>query len=325
VATSTGLFRADESGCTTAALVGRDVLVVTAAGGNVVAATRDLLFRSRSAAAGGTMDFAVLAGLTARPRAIGVAGNGTVFVAGDDGILALGAEGAPAVIVGRPADAIAVCGDSVVALTDDGVYASSARAADAVWVRAADRPPARVLACGPEASGFLAGGVGLWTSTDGRSWSEQAAFLGRSVSAIASVGGRTWVVADDELTLACDVATEPRWSPFAPTAVLAPPLRSLGAGYLAGLPWPTVTIAFELEEKKVWGASVEAGWSAFLLLSFPLDRVARHGLGGQSALAAELALRDAELARSEASDRRSSDPELIERARSSSAERQALR
>ena len=76
IATSSGVFRGDETGCLPAGLDGRDLLLVAAAGGAVVAATDDLLFKrwpevDRASDEGKDDDsatFTVVAGLNERPR-----------------------------------------------------------------------------------------------------------------------------------------------------------------------------------------------------------------------------------------------------------------
>ncbi len=133
IATSSGVFRGNENGCLPAGLDGRDLLLVAAADGAVVAATDDLLFKrapqvdndndqdsNESAANGAT--FTVVAGLTERPRALALGADGAAIVADDDGVLVIGGDETMERIIDRPTDAVAVCGGVSLALADDGVY-----------------------------------------------------------------------------------------------------------------------------------------------------------------------------------------------------------
>lgn len=301
IATSSGVFRGDENGCRPAGLDGRDLLLVAAAGDTVVAATEDLLFRESSANAAGegpggdddTATFTVAAGLAARPRALAVWPDGTPVVADDDGIQLFPGDGTAARILDRPADALVICGDSALALANDGVYRWTAGAEP---VRTADRPPVRTLACGP-APGvrFVATGLGVWTSSDGAAWTERAETLGRSVTGAATEGGQTWLALEDGLIALDLTASEASGPPPSQRAAIEPlgfaPLsnRRLAA---PTLPWPSVTAMVGAER-----TTDRRVWEVMLLLTFPLGRGPRRVDG--TPVAAERARRDQALAREE--------------------------
>src|SRR5207248_9663465 len=144
LATSSGVFRAGETGCRSAGLGGRDLLLVAAAPGAVRVATEELLFRRASDDASGAGEedgaFTVLAGLAERPRALAIDAAGATLVADDDGVEVVGGDGAVERILDHPTDALAVCGGEAVALADDGVYRWVPGGAP---VRTGDRPPIR--------------------------------------------------------------------------------------------------------------------------------------------------------------------------------------
>jgi hypothetical protein len=306
VATSSGVFRGDESGCAPAGLAGRDLLAVAAANGIVLAASEDLLFRREapeveerddgSAAEDAGATFTVAAGLTSRPRALAVGADGQAIVADDDGVSIIGRDDTATRVLDRAADAIAVCGGVAAVLSSDGVYAW--RPGDAV-ARLGDRPPARFLTCGPTADArWIATGLGVWTSADGATWTERPEMLGRSVAGAAWTGDRLWLAVDGGL-VALDAGGEPRggwpagarprtgdlsggWSAL-PTRRLKPPL----------IPWPWVTAMLGSERTPDRHA-----WSVMVLLTFPLGRLGSHHLD-PTALANELVRRDVALAAEE--------------------------
>ncbi|HVV52063.1 MAG TPA: hypothetical protein VHO06_20515, partial [Polyangia bacterium] len=321
IATSSGVFRGDEGGCRPAGLDGRDLLAVAVAGTTVVAATEDLLFRRSGDPDGGGGDFTVAAGLTGRPRALALWGDGTALVADDDGIQVLGG-GTAERILARPADALVVCGDTALALADDGVYRWTAGGAP---IRTADRPPVRALACGPAPGArFVATGLGVWTSPDGTAWGERRETLGRSVAGAATVGARTWLAADGGLA-ALDLTTTDedgaaRADGVAPTAGFAP--LSIGRLDASALPWPWVTTLFGAER-----TTDKRAWEVMLLLTFPLGRGPRRL--DPTTVAAERARRDQALAREQidlaAGASADGDGESEARLESVLQEREALR
>jgi hypothetical protein len=301
IATSAGLFRGDENGCLPAGLDGRDLLLVAAAGGALVAATDTLLFRRApnldGDGGGGDGDgdgatFTAVSGLTERPRALALAADGAALVADDGGILMIGGDGTTARILDRPTDAVAVCGDVAIALSDDGVYRWTAGTAPA---RTSDRPPIRAIACGPPGpERWIGSGLGIWTSPDGTTWTERTEGLGRRVTGAATVGRRVWLAIDDEL-VAFDPtrgeqevrrsalsATPDGFAPV-PTRHLLPPT----------LPWPEITALFGLGRRPD-----RRSWQVMMLLTFPLGRAAGRHVD-PTALAAESARRDQALAREE--------------------------
>ncbi len=337
IATSSGIFRGDENGCLPAGLDGRDLLLAAAAGGALVAATDNLLFRRAPEVdqiSDGDDDatFTVMAGLTERPRALALGADGAAIVADDDGVLVIGGDGTTARILDRPTDALAVCGGVAIALADDGVYRWTPGAPP---VRTSDRPPVRGIACGPPGEArWIATGLGVWTSPDGATWSERTETLGRRVAAAATIGERVWLAIDSGM-VAFDPTDEAhqrhRPSPgrsmvqteaaggFAPI-----PTRHLVA---PTLPWPEVTALFGLAR-----TPDRRTWQVMMLLTFPLGRTGgRHA--NPTAVAAESARRDQALARdqidlaaeADPNDEEVDDGEREARLESVRQEREALR
>jgi hypothetical protein len=143
----------------------------------------------------------------------------------------------------QPVSAVAVCDGRAVALASDGAYGWRG---DDLPARLADRPPARRLACGPDAATrFVATGVGVWTSPDGAAWSEREETLGRSIASAAATD-RLWVAIGGDL-VALDQIEAPIDPP--PTATRGAPL--LPALAAPALPWPRVTIAFGAELRAI--------------------------------------------------------------------------
>jgi hypothetical protein len=297
IATSSGVFRGDETGCRPAGLDRRDALLVAAAGGAVMVATEDLLFRRAidDTSTGEEDDsFTVTAGLAERPRALAIDAAGAALVADDEGVQVVGGDGAVERILDRPTDALAVCGGEAVALADDGVYR---------WlpgsppVRTGDRPPIRALGCGPSPEvRWVATGLGVWTSADAAIWAERSETLGRRVAGAATLGDRTWLALDDQLSVLDLTARTERdrlgAPPGGPVTRAGPaPIsnRHLGA---PALPWPWVTALFGAEQR----TPARRGWEVMLLVTFPLGRI-RNGQANAAALAAERIRRDEALAR----------------------------
>ena len=304
IATSSGVFRGDENGCFPAGLDGRDLLLVAAAGGAVVAATDDLLFKRSPEVNPVTNDsndsnddsatFTIVAGLTARPRALALGADGAAIVADDDGVLVIGGDGTTARILDRPTEAVTVCGGVALALADDGVYRWTPGTPP---VLTSDRPPVRGIACGPPGEArWIATGLGVWTSPDGATWTERTETLGRRVAGAAILGERIWLAIESGL-IAFDPTAEQharrstgRSIVRAETAAgVAPlPTRHLVA---PTLPWPEVTALFGTAR-----TPDRRSWQVMMLLTFPLGRAAgRHG--DPTVVAAESARRDQALAR----------------------------
>jgi hypothetical protein len=306
VATSSGVFRGDASGCAPAGLAGRDLMAVAATNRVVLAASEDLLFR-REAPEGEESDdgpggedagatFTVAAGLTSRPRALAVGADGEAIVADDDGVSIIGRDDTATRILDRATDAIAVCGGVAAVLSSDGVYAWRPGTAVA---RLGDRPPARFLACGPTADArWIATGLGVWTSADGATWTERPEMLGRSVAGAAWAGDRLWLAVDGGL-VALDSGGGPRegWSAGTPPKIgelsggqSALPTRRLQASLI---PWPWVTAMLGSER-----TPDRRAWSVMVLLTFPLGHFGSHHLD-PTALASEMVRRDGALAAEE--------------------------
>jgi hypothetical protein len=311
IATSDGLYRASADGCSRAALAGRDLVAAAVGAGVVAVASDSLLWRFDVSTSMAT----VAGGLPLRPRALAVAEGGRILIADDDGVLEARPGAEPVRLLDRTADALAFCGGTLLVLADDGVYADRG----GTLGRVGDRPPARALTCGaPAGPLFLASGVGLWSTSDGASWSEHPGALGRSVSAAAVSGERIWMAADGQLVTLDDEAPAPT-EPISlggsagalfPRARLVPPAFS----------WPLLTFVLAAEQTQT-----RVGWTAVVLLTFPLGR--RRGAGpGPTDLAAELVRRDAALAATElALASRASDDESVARAQALEQERIALR
>jgi hypothetical protein len=306
IATSSGAFRGDDTGCRPAGLDGRDLLLVAASSGGVVMATEELLFRrvdhdddsdSAANAAGAFGDsFTVSAGLAEPPRALALDAAGAALVADDDGVLQIGADGTVARILDRPTDALAVCGGQAVALADDGVYRWSPGATP---VRTGDRPPIRGLGCGPTPEvRWIATGLGVFTSADAATWTERTETLGRRVAGAATVGERTWLAIDDRLfPLDLTSAGEAGRAGRLPEALAAgagmPPISNRRL-VTPTLPWPWVTALFAAERR----TPDRRGWEVMLLLTFPLGRAGSRQ-GDPTALGAERIRRDEALVREE--------------------------
>ena len=346
IATSSGVFRGDENGCLPAGLDGRDLLLVAAAGGAMVAATDNLLFmraatvdevsngndNGRDGDSDDDASFTVIAGLTERPRALALGADGAAIVADDDGVLVIGGDGATGRILERPTDAVAVCGGVALALADDGVYRWTPGAAP---VRTSDRPPVRGMACGPTGEArWIGTGLGVWTSPDGAAWTERTETLGRRVAGAATIGDHVWLAIDSAL-VAFDPTDEEhgrdrrsagrsRGPADAAAGFVAIPTRHLVA---PTLPWPEVTALFGFAR-----TPDRRSWQVMMLLTFPLGRVpGRHA--DPMTVAAESARRDQVLAREQidlGAEGRTSDDEVDDGERearldSVRQEREALR
>jgi hypothetical protein len=311
IATSSGVFRGDENGCLPAGLDGRDLLLVAAEAGALVAATDNLLFMrpaeidqidpldndgKESVSSDGEGTFTVIAGLAERPRALALGADGAAIVADDDGVLVIGGDGTTTRIVDHPTDALAVCGGVAIALADDGVYRWTP---GTLPVRTSDRPPVRGIACGPAGEArWIATGLGVWTSPDAATWTERAETLGRRVAGAATVGDRTWLAIDSGLVVFNPTTKEHALAHRSPGRAIVP--AGAGAGFAAipthhlvppALPWPEVTALFGLAR-----TPDRRSWQVMMLLTFPLGRVAgRHA--DPTAVAAESARRDQALAR----------------------------
>lgn len=356
IGTSSGIFRGDETGCAPAGLGGRDLLLVAAAEGVVLAASEDLLFRRAAETEDGGADgngddaetgatngadadagatfgedadtgatFTVAAGLATPPRALAVDVDGEAIVADDDGVLIVGPDHTAIRIFDRATDAVAVCGGIAAALSSDGVYTWSPGVPP---VRVGDRPPARTLACGRTAGErWIATGIGVWTSDDGATWVERTEMLGRSVAGAAALNDRLWLAVDDRLVALDASATADERSIGAALPGVGSPsdagLATLPTRRLIAptVPWPWVTAMLGTER-----TPVRHTWSVMVLLTFPLGRVG--GLRGDSTpLASALVQRDRALA-AEQTDLRAAPPgddEVDARLAALQQEREALR
>jgi hypothetical protein len=280
IATSIGLFRGDREGCAAAALAGRDLGLVAVSGDVVVAAGDRLLWRIDL----GSRTTTRVTGLTGRPRALGIAPGGWILLADDDGILEVGPGGEATRWLDRPADALAICDGTAVAVTTEGLYA---------WtpgnppIRRGPRPPVRRIACGRHADArFVAAGSGVWTSGDGITWTAQRDWMGRDVRAAAATADAVWVLADDRV-LRVDSGDGVRENP-ASGAVLAP--IDTRRWVAPRFPWPEVALLFAAQQ-----TPQRFGWAVELVVAFPLGRRGLHR-ADQRPLAVELVRRDGALA-----------------------------
>jgi len=315
IATSSGIFRGNEDGCLPAGLDGRDLLLVAASAGAVVAATDDLLFRrapefdrvsndsvvndGKESDSNGadSATFTVVAGLTERPRALALDADGGAIVGDDDGVLVIGSHETTARILERPTDAVAVCGGVAIALADDGVYRWTPGTPP---IRTSDRPPVRGIACGPPGEArWIATGLGVWTSPDGAIWTERDDTLGRKVAGAATVGERIWLAIESGLVLFDPMAGGQASARLSPRPLLRP-AETAAAGFAPlsrprhaapTLPWPEVTALFGLAR-----TPDRRSWQVMMMLTFPLGRAAGRHVD-PTAVAAESVRRDEALAR----------------------------
>ena len=314
IATSAGIYRGRGGACRRFALAGRDAVAIAAGNGGVAAATEDLLWRSDD---GGGLR--VVAGLTARPRALAIIDAEHTLVASADEVVEIGPFGVAWSVLDRGSDALAVCGGIALALTGDGVWTWRG---DAPPARAGDRPPVRTVTCG-DAVGprFIGAGGGLYTSADGASWREEGAPADRLVGDAAPLAGRIWVAVGDRI-MPLDEVRAP--SPdFPPVQHSLPPLPPLATGRFGGppFPWPHLTLVF-VEQRTPF----RDGWSVVVLLGFRFGRAVVAG-PDRGQLAAELVRRDAALADEEQrlSIPTEDDPSRTARLRAIRQEREALR
>jgi hypothetical protein len=290
IATSDGLFRGGSGGCRRVALAGHDLVAVATDGTTVAAASRELLFRGEVGPIG-MVAFGPPMALTDAPRALAVDRQSGVLIAGDGGLLRLGAGGEVARLLDRPTEALAACGSAVLALTDDAVVLwDGLRAA-----RVAPRPPVKVVACGADPQpGWIAGGVGVWTSTDATVWTEHPAALGLDIQGVACLAGTLWVAGEDGLA-----PLQPRpWANGRPDGLPRPgpePLPVRRHSPRAPGPWrlPIVTAAILVEQ-----TPVRRTVTGMLLFTLPWDRAPGHA-GDASDVAAQALRQDAVLARAE--------------------------
>jgi hypothetical protein len=274
IATSDGLRRARADGvaCSRAALGGRDVALVAAAGRAVVAIADATVWWSRDEGA----SFAVAAVLPFAADALALDETGGVaLVAGADGVVELSPDGRGRRVLDRRVHAVAACAGLRVALTVDGAYAW--RPGESAPARAAG-PPARAVACdGDPARPWVAAGVGLWTSADGASWSEEPEGVGLSVASALRAGGRWWLATDRALLVAApDGAPAGTVSSAAADRGRARPPRPARPSFLRALlaeTRPHLALAFGGRE----AADARSEWHVRLLLTVRFGHA--HGRG----------------------------------------------
>jgi hypothetical protein len=276
IATSNGLrrARADGGGCARAALGGRDVTLVAAAGRVVVAIADATVWWSRDE--GASFVVAAVLPFGADALALDEAG-GVALVASADGVLELSPGGPGRRVLDRPAHAVAACDGLRVALTADGAYVW--RPGDSAPTRAAG-PPARALACdGDPARPWVAAGVGIWTSADGASWVEEPEGLGLSVASALRAGSTWWLATDRALLVAAPDGTAvaagmPARSAGGLRARPPRPARSFLRALLAETR-PHLALAFGGRE----AADTRAEWHVRLLLTVRFGHAPGRGPG----------------------------------------------
>ncbi len=288
-ATSEGLYRVGPEGCRRAALVGRDLLAVAASESTMAVASANLLFQAEAAEAAAAgrevWRFRPLAALAARPRALAIDAAGSVVVADDQGVMLVDARGNTTRLLDRRARTLTSCGGTVAVLAGDGVY---------VWdgaklMRTGDGPPARLLACGTGPRRWIAAGASVWSSTDTASWAAHAGVPTGDILALAVMGGRAWLAAQDGLT-AVSLETGDALRAPAPRLGPLPPFHSVPVPVPASWVWPAVSALVTVDR-----TGARRAVTAFLLLRFPFDRPP-PAPSDRSAVALQIARRDAALA-----------------------------
>lgn len=264
IGTTDGLWRRGlgDDACVRVGLGGREIGVVAARGTSVVAVSGFTVWRSYD---GGT-SFDVAAVLASVAHAVAIGADGVTVMVGDaEGLVEIDAARGVKRRLERRIDALASCGDAVVALAGDGVHRFDA---DGIESFVPERPPVRALACGAE--GLVAAGVGAWVSADGARWREDEGTAGRSFSAIAVAGGHRWLVTETgELVLAEApragelVAEELALEPL-------PPIIRRTAPPLWAVLLPRISIVFDGRA----ASTGVAGWRLRFLITLYFDR--RH-------------------------------------------------
>lgn len=318
IATSAGLVRFTPDGCAFVGLGDQDLLRIAAGSGIVAVASERLLWRFEPS--GGS--FTVLGGLPAPPRAVAVALGGAVVVGDDDGLTAFVSGAPPRQILAAPVDAAISCGDLTLAFARDGVYRvdpTDRLAASPRSLRVAARPPARTLTCGLSATQkFIAAGIGVWTSPDGIRWDEDRRALGLPITMAVTLGSVLWTATEESGPV--PLSRQDAGNPRGPGGDRGSSLRPVLVPQPARLALPRVTLAFIADR-----TSLRTQWQGFILIAFPFGRATGRPVTWASALAAEIAEHDAELAGEVAalSDRSDEEGQACERALED--ERRALR
>jgi hypothetical protein len=268
IGTSDGLLRFDArtGACARAALGGRMIGVVAAAGQTLVAAADTVVWRSDD----GGASFRVATALTSAARTAAVTSGGDLaFVADAEGVVELTGGHAARRVLDRPADALVACGAEVLTLAGDAVYRIG-RDGDVEML--GPRPPTRALACSGAGEPLLvAAGVGRWTSHDGRAWVEDADSVGVSFVDVALTSAGPWLATEGGLR--GPAPSEPEAAALDAAAAPSPRAPRIGPRPLPR--WstflPRVTVAYS-----TWSDSQgRAGWRCWALLTFWLDRRAR--------------------------------------------------
>jgi hypothetical protein len=285
IATSDGLYRGGPAGCRRSELEGRDLVAVATDGTTVAAASRGWLFLGRRDSPG-SITFEPPLALPDRPRALAVDDQGGVLVAGDEGLLRVGADRETTRLLDRPADALAACGPAVLVLADDGVVLWDGRHA----TRVAARPPVKDVSCAGSQPGWVAAGVGVWSSPDAVAWTEHDEGLGLDVTAVVDLAGVLWVDAGDELA---PLRPQSRLAGAAWAGLDSWPARRVGRTAPPAWRLPLVTASLLVEQ-----TPLRRTVTGMLLFTFPWGRSPGHSADA-SDVAAQGLRRDAELARAE--------------------------
>jgi hypothetical protein len=280
-ATSAGLWRADPDDDTSAARwpatpigprgLPLGALAVAEGGSGLAGLSGNRLLRSSD----GGASWMLLAVLPAPARAIEISRDGgEVFLLDDEGVSQVAHRTRLPIFAGR-AHHLARCGDDLLILADDGVYAWN-------WQtgveRRGGRLPARRLGCSPVRPDLvMAIGTGLMLSSDGgRTWAERDDLPMLDIQSAALAPDRVWIGTAAGLFQApLDRPGPPAGPPGGGDRFASGDTASETAAALARMsprPWqrllPRITLAIATDVTYP-GQSETAFW---LLLTFPLGR-----------------------------------------------------
>jgi hypothetical protein len=274
-------------------------LAVAPGGDDLAALAGNHVLRSSD----GGSSWSLLAVLAARPRAIEISADGSdVFLLDDDGVAIVAHRQRTPILDGR-AYHLVRCGDELLILAADGVYAW--RSDRGLEPRSA-RIPARRLACAAAAPDLvLALGSDLYASLDGgRTWRVRDDLPAPPIDCLAIGADRLWVGTASGLFVV-PLAPPARSDDAPPDRVEAAPIGALAdtrrppPSLPRASPWagllPRVALVAAASATRPGGDRREV----WLLLTFPLGRARPRGaqalqlaadrLRRRAALSAELA------------------------------------